>query len=182
MEPKSKSNSRLIQVDEMFARAIGDDRIKDIESFKKLYIGARNFDLKWEQNIAYYSFAKKIAELFRGTLRYVQFHERGIWPSSENRYLFSALCDYCLGNGKFTFGDALEVAKHDDETLISFLQLALQFGWGGVILCDSRHWFYFSHDSWGCLGSPDDVATTFQSLHGVQIARPPGYPGLGLGS
>ena len=75
--------------------------------------------------------------------------EYGIWPSSENRHLYYRL--------RSSYGDLRSLSEapghlfDDYETadLVTFLDLALQFAWGGHLLCaaNANH-IVLSHDEW----------------------------------
>jgi hypothetical protein len=171
-------NGRVIQVGDMFSRVFADRAVNDIESFEKRVVQSRDFDLKWTRYIDHYIFAKKLIDVISGENMYAEFHERGIWPSSENLYLFRAICRYALDREAVGLTDAIAFSNCDNGAVVSFLQIALQNGWGGLMLQDQRNWFYFSHDSWACLATPNDVAASFGTLQGVQIARPVGHPGV----
>jgi hypothetical protein len=76
--------------------------------------------------------------------------EFGIWPSFENRHLFRRL--------RASYGETRDIqdapghllelpSEHDD--LISYLDIALQFGWGGYLLVrPTMTMMFFSHDGW----------------------------------
>lgn len=78
--------------------------------------------------------------------------EIGIWPSSEDPYLFQKL--------RLSYGETSDVhdapgqlfSAHECQDLRVFLTLALLFGWGGFVLphrTDSSSFaLVFSHDGW----------------------------------
>lgn len=156
---------KIVTVREMFLSTIGDDRVLDVKTFESSVVNSRNFDIKWEQHLEYSVLARKLGQLFRGKKAYIHFHEFGVWPSSENWHLFRALCHFCLQNKEFDLHCCIEFLKADGEALTSFLQLGLQFGWGGLIISDIDHWFYFSHDSWGCLASSSEADAALAKLY-----------------
>ena len=90
--------------------------------------------------------------------------EWGIWPSSENWHLYYKL--------RQSYGDIqlLDEApghlflKHESEDLASFLQLAMQNGWGGYLLTEADYVnVFFSHDEYF-----DFFATVDSNLTGVR--------------
>jgi hypothetical protein len=75
--------------------------------------------------------------------------EYGIWPSFENRHLYRRV--------RLSYGEPREiqdapghlftVAEYED--LISYLDLMLQFGWGGYLITSPlRRLMFISHDAW----------------------------------
>jgi len=75
--------------------------------------------------------------------------EYKIWPSSENWHLYyrlrSSYSNYCQLQetpGHLALG-------HERDDLISFVQLALLFGWGGHLLAiPDTTYAFLSHDGW----------------------------------
>lgn len=75
--------------------------------------------------------------------------EYGIWPSSEDWYLYYAL--------RRLNGDFRQIQEapchiflpHEGAELFSFLSLALRSGWGGVLFGNADDIsIFFSHDDW----------------------------------
>ena len=75
--------------------------------------------------------------------------EYGIWPSSENMHLYYRL--------RSSYGNSTELRTepghlalaYEQSDLVSFLDLAIQFGWGGhVIPSGSLAYVFISHDGW----------------------------------
>ena len=85
-------------------------------------------------------------------------HEFGIWPSLENRPLFET-----LRRASNEFRPLYEAPGHmfvadEQEALLSYLQLIIIFGWGGVLLgLENRHRLIVSHDSWASIRSLADM-------------------------
>jgi hypothetical protein len=75
--------------------------------------------------------------------------EYGIWPSSEDLHLY-----YRLRRSLGDFRHLHEAPCHDflsfeRNELITFLSIALQFGWGGVMFgTPPNSYLMLSHDSW----------------------------------
>jgi len=75
--------------------------------------------------------------------------EFGIWPSLENLNLFS-----CLRASSGEFRSLAEAPGHEFGAnelaiLISYLQVVLLSGWGGVLIgFGNQHRIAISHDSW----------------------------------
>jgi hypothetical protein len=84
---------------------------------------------------------------FEGCLLWIK--EYGIWPSFENRHLFRRL--------RLSYGETREIqdapghlfSVQEYEDLVSYLDLALQFGWGGYLIASPLSCLIFvSHDGW----------------------------------
>lgn len=96
--------------------------------------------------------------------------EWGVWPSSENAHLFAALR---LAGGETRPLD--EVPGHlfgasETGALVSYLQVALLSGWGGVALgLDGGSRLILSHDEWAMLRVADGAASPREELarHGL---------------
>lgn len=86
--------------------------------------------------------------------------EHGAWPSSENEHLYYRL--------RSSYGDArslVEAPGHDflsyeRADLVTYLSLAIEFGWGGFLL-PSKHQSaklaFLSHDEWFRIERPLDA-------------------------
>jgi hypothetical protein len=96
--------------------------------------------------------ARKLASFlgpFKSCLLWIK--EFGIWPSSENLHLYYRL--------RQSYGDYSELRAapghfflgHELTDLVSYMDLAVQFGWGAHLLT-AENWTYLwlSHDEW-CL-------------------------------
>ena len=85
--------------------------------------------------------------------------EWGIWPSSENLYLYYTV--------RRAHGDARELheapghifLKHEQAELTTFLDLAIRFGWGGFLFGHPPHVaMTVSHDEWITIASDQPLA------------------------
>jgi hypothetical protein len=97
----------------------------------------------------FYNLAKSVVAQFSECGLVLYLDEWGIWSASENWDLFDSLCIYHFGRthiGETTRYDASERA-----TAVTFLQIALQFGWGGLLKADDGEWFRFDHDGFAVL-------------------------------
>jgi hypothetical protein len=124
----------------------------------------------WEDAIDFVVFAKLALETITTEEQILFFHEHGIWPSSENQYLFNLITkalvneDIASPSGKyfhFTSGDR-DAAK-------TLLQIGLQSGWGGLLFGGDNNWFYFNHDGFGIIESSVNVAQKLGPLVGLKI-------------
>jgi len=84
---------------------------------------------------------------FRSCLFWVS--EFGIWPSQENRHLYYRL--------RASYGDSRELnvapghyfLEYETADLITFVDLAIRFGWGASLISSPSWTFSFlSHDGW----------------------------------
>lgn len=84
---------------------------------------------------------------FRSSLFWVS--EFGIWPSQENRHLYYRL--------RASYGDLRELnaapghyfLDYETADLITFVDLAIRFGWGASLISSPSWTFSFlSHDGW----------------------------------
>jgi hypothetical protein len=75
--------------------------------------------------------------------------EYGIWPSFENRHLFRRV--------RLSYGEQREIqdapghlfSVREYEDLVSYLDLALTFGWGGYLVASPlSRLMFISHDAW----------------------------------
>ena len=75
--------------------------------------------------------------------------EWGIWPSSENWHLYYKLRQSHEDQRLLEEAPGHYFLKHKMEELTSFIQVAMQNGWGGYVLTglDQVHCF-FSHDEY----------------------------------
>jgi hypothetical protein len=165
---------RIISITDMLQdRFDGYFQVRSLEEFENTISPFRNFDLKWpEQSGNYFSRASIVWNLLKGEKIQLSFHERGIWSASENLHLFKCLMVCTSGSQTLALDEALEFDA-DDESGISFLQLGLQFGWGGLLFLNKENWFYFSHDSWGRLALTKDVGPWLSQEFDLEKIRDP---------
>lgn len=162
---------RVISAENVFASIFrGYISSPHIEAFEDELLGIRKFDLKWNQDSSFLNLSNILFDLNCGKKNYLMFHEQGIWPSSENRYLFEALCQKSIGSNQVGYADAVEFGMQDRMAGVSFLQLALQFGWGGLFISDRERWFYFSHDSWGMMITEDAIPDYLYDIVNMETA------------
>jgi len=138
--------------------------IFDMNGFRDNIVQHGMYILKWKEVDRFLSIAGLIFDQIVGARRYLCFHERGIWPNSENIYLMESLCNYSLGKNEFRLHDVVELESDDRPAGVSFTQLALEFGWGGLIFSSRTSWFYFSHDSYGVLSCPNGPSPYLSDL------------------
>lgn len=98
--------------------------------------------------------------------------EFGIWHSSENLHLY-----YTLRNG---YGDRQrlkaapghEFLKHETSDLVTFLHLALEFGWGGFLFkAPLFSYLVFSHDGWIDFSAQDSLAEVAKDADAFGLRR-----------
>lgn len=127
--------------------------IDSMDEFKTHIVQHGTYISKWKEQDRFKEIAELLFEQIAGARKYLCFHERGIWPNSENNYLMEALCSYTIGKTHLQLSDILELEDQDRLAGISFMQLALEFGWGGLLYSNRLCWFYFSHDGWRVLST-----------------------------
>ena len=80
--------------------------------------------------------------------------EHGIWPSSENNYLFNLLRETSGVMAGLADLPGHVFDQSEVELLTCYLQIAMISGWGGVLWSKFDSSFVFiSHDSWIVVGS-----------------------------
>ncbi len=73
--------------------------------------------------------------------------EWGIWPSSENWHLYYRLRHSYADHRLLAEAPGHLFVEHESEDLATFLQVAMQNGWGGYVLTAANHAnLFFSHD------------------------------------
>ena len=89
--------------------------------------------------------------------------EWGIWPSSENLHLYYTL--------RGALGEVRELAdvpghvflKHEHANLVTFLDLAIRFGWGGFLFGYPQSTVMnLSHDEWLRIATDGPIAPFLQ--------------------
>jgi hypothetical protein len=96
--------------------------------------------------------------------------EFGIWPSSENLHLY-----YRLRTSYGDFSELKESPGHhflsfEQADLVSFVDLVMQFGWGGHLLCaGSRSYAWISHDEWLVIDAPGDKSQVLTDLDRMSL-------------
>ncbi len=84
--------------------------------------------------------------------------EFGVWPSLENWPLFRTLRSVSDELRPLHEAPGHMFAADEQEALVSYLQLVIIFGWGGVLLgLENRHRLIVSHDSWASIRSLSDM-------------------------
>jgi hypothetical protein len=75
--------------------------------------------------------------------------EHGIWPSSENLHLYYAIRRSYGDRRVLTEAPGHVFLKHEKAELVTFLDLAVQFGWGCLIFKYPQDaCLCLSHDEW----------------------------------
>ena len=75
--------------------------------------------------------------------------EWGIWPSSENWHLYYRLRQTYNDHRLLHEAPGHLFLEHEAEDLASFLQIAMQSGWGGYVLTQADYVnAFFSHDEY----------------------------------
>src|SRR5262249_58706 len=142
---------RLASEDE-FACAAGNAGVRIVDG--EVHISSpRAVRLHWKDFINYVWLAKRAFETIATDQHFLFFHEYGIWPSSENRYLFSLVMKTWFNVDAVVPNQPVHFAAQDRDAAITLLQIGLQSGWGGLLFGDDHNWFYFNHDGFGVVES-----------------------------
>lgn len=85
--------------------------------------------------------------------------EYGIWPSSENKHLYYRLRSSFHDHRLLRDAPRHLFLRHEQEDLITFVDLAIQFGWGGFLFgVHADRWMTISHDEWVLVESETGIA------------------------
>lgn len=84
--------------------------------------------------------------------------EYGIWPSSEDWYLYYTLRRFSGDYRQIQDAPCHIFLSHEGAELFSFLSLALRSGWGGILFGNADDVsIAFSHDDWLRVACHSDV-------------------------
>lgn len=82
----------------------------------------------------------------------------GVWPSSENWHLYYRVRESYGDRQLIEDASAHLFLPHEENELVSFLQIAVSAGWDGfVIPCRGYARAFFSHDGWVEFATSDVV-------------------------
>lgn len=110
---------------------------------------AIHVDLQNERHRSYYLATEFISLLGQYHELLVWVVEFGIWPSSENRHMYYQLRRSYGDSGKLNEAAGHLFDAQEREACITFLHLALEFGWGVYIISKPlNRWIFASHDGW----------------------------------
>lgn len=94
--------------------------------------------------------ARQVVGLFRdfqSALMWVT--DYGIWPSSENQHLYYRLRRALEDSDTLRTAPGHLFVKSEQDDFVTFVHLALEFGWGINILTKPTYrWVHASHDGW----------------------------------
>jgi hypothetical protein len=167
------TSGRVLNGKEVLKQCFPGMGIIEISALRTSASIGHDVKLQWNDRSNSIVLSRCIVDLFANENFYILFDEYGIWPSSENAYTFRALCNYYTGEPEFSYSDALAFQPDDEFAATSFLSLALDSGWGGLVVQAQRAWFCFSHDSWGLLAHPIREMEGRLDLPGVRALRSP---------
>jgi len=86
---------------------------------------------------------KPLGETFMWTSEY------GIWPSSENLHLYYQLRKSAGELSKIYEKPCLLLNHQDEEWAVSFIQLAIEFGWDVIVISfEANRTYHVSHDEY----------------------------------
>jgi hypothetical protein len=157
--------------DDEFVRAAENAGIRIVDD--EVCVGsARITRVTWQDTTNYVVLAKTAFETVAADEQFLFFNEYGIWPSSENRYLFSLVMKAWLNVDVTNPTQYVHFSSQDRNAAITLLQIGLQSGWGGLLLGGNNNWFFFNHDGLGLIESALNVEEMLGSLPGVKIVSP----------
>ena len=99
-------------------------------------------------------------------------NEYGIWPSSEDLHLYYRLRT-SYGDGRRLREAPGHLFSGDEKAdLVSCLNLAIQFGWGGhIVPKPAATRIVFSHDSWALVESETMLAAIVKEIEEMSLSR-----------
>lgn len=103
--------------------------------------------------------------------------EYGIWPSSENLHLYYRIRQSYRDNRHLHEAPGHYFLRHEVVDLVTFVDLALQFGWGGHLFSsvdDKR--IFLSHDGWLRVGSAGLDQSVIDSIEKMKLPYWVGQP------
>lgn len=124
------------------------------ESWPSVVMSLRDHDF----NRTYFIARMLVKLLVHDTQTMLWITEFGIWPSSENRHLYYLV--------RRTYGDFRAICeapghlflKHEQEDLITFVQLAILSKWGGYVFgLNNENILALSHDKYATILSKNDA-------------------------
>ena len=125
--------------------------------------------IHWEDNVNYVAFAKAAEKTVVSSQYFIIFYEYGIWPSSENLYLFKLVMQAWFSGATIRPNMCTHFGSNDKEAAITLLQIGLQSGWGGIFFGDKQNWFQFNHDGLGYVKSSAAAFDELEGLRGITI-------------
>jgi hypothetical protein len=122
---------------------------------------------------ATYALARRIASWVNlGFTRYslLWITEYGIWPSSENLHLYYKLRHSY--NEHRALGDAPgnEFMYFEEADLATFIDLVIQFGWGGFLFGSAKVYMTISHDEWMLIECEEPLDKIIVDLENFNIS------------
>jgi len=120
--------------------------------------------LMWDENRRTIHLARYIVSMFGNCRAYLLFDEIGIWPSHENRNLMEYLSAAYTMAADSIYRDCIVFDDGEDVLRLSFVQLGMDYGWGGLYFIDNRRWFRFNHDSHGFVRCGQDLRAELAKL------------------
>lgn len=95
----------------------------------------------------------------------------GIWPSSENRHLYGRLRHALGDSGTLNTTPGHLFLRHEFDDFITFVHLALEFGWGmNIVTKPAYRWIHASHDGWLRIVHPPIDTDVVQHVKGWSVS------------
>ena len=129
-----------------------------------------------------YILARNILSWF-GQTRYclLWITEFGIWPSSENLHMY-----YTIRRSYNDLRSLMDAPGHvflgyEEPDILTFLQMTIQFGWGGFMLgTPNLRYMMISHDEWILLKSASPLADVIAAAEDLGLRIEQGGAGRRL--
>lgn len=131
--------------------------------------GVPKYGLQWDEYSECVVFSEVVTKIVFETRAIVFFHEYGIWPGSENLFLFDLVMKELLGEGVPYRAKSMLFEESEFNAARTVVQLGLESGWGGIIMSSVHSFFYFDHDSRGLIKSSKPVLELMKGLGRMQI-------------
>lgn len=138
------------------------------QALDALFTTSTKLPVRWDSHAAFYAMSKALhssADPFKNSVLFI--NEKGIWPSSENTFLLKCVLDVILGHNAVEPVFCISFDDTEQAQSVTMLQLALQFGWGGIFSSNNDTVFVFNHDGFGTFSSSQALVNPFLGLTGV---------------
>ena len=157
-------------------RFVGDAGVTEAElaaaSEDKSGACAVRVEIENERHRAFY-LARQVVGVFGdfdNALMWVR--DYGIWPSGENQHLYYRLRRALGDTGTLASAPGHLFSKNEQDDFVTFVHLALEFGWGVNILAKPTYrWVHVSHDGWlRIVCAPSDKTLVAEQVKAWSVA------------
>jgi hypothetical protein len=96
--------------------------------------------------------------------------EYGIWQRGEDIFLYTNIQTAVVSKNLFAKDEkSISFMADQMEAVPTFLSLALQFGWGGILCFNRFNWICFSHDGWMIVYTENKIDAIEDTLMKMKI-------------